>query len=218
MVKADVELGGEDQLFNLMSGRVVQKHYGQKEQDILTVKMLAGLDGRKMSTSWGNVINVTDSPDEQFGKVMSMNDSQIINYFYLATGLSGKEIVAVEKELKNGANPKNVKLSLANEIVSLYHGKAAGNEARVRWENIFSKKEVNAAELPELKIKTKKLSLLDLVLSAKTVSSKSEARRLVEQGAVEINGETKKDIYKIIELNGGETLKIGKKNFFRVKI
>ena len=219
MVKADVEIGGEDQLFNLMSGRVVQKHYGQKEQDILTVRMLLGVDGRKMSTSWGNVINIADSQDEQFGKVMSLNDSQIINYFRLATGLSEKEIIAVEKELKNGANPRDIKLSLANEIVSLYHGKAAGNEAEENWKNIFSRKKPEIAEITPLRIGI----LLqwyadDLVLKTRAIKSRSAAWRLIEQGGFQINGEKITDPRKSVNLIEEDILKIGKKNFFRVKL
>lgn len=223
MVKADVELGGTDQLFNLMAGRGIQKHYGQEPQDIVVTKMLLGTDGRKMSTSWGNVINISDSADEQFGKVMTIRDELILEYFWMATLLPEKEIAMHEKALKNGANPRDIKLVLAKEITALYHGKAAAEKAREKWEKLFSKKEVNVAELPEFKVKTKKLSVLDLILSPQTAAhpnlkSKIEAQRLISQGAIQINREVKKDMREIVELEGGEILKIGKRHFFRVKV
>ena len=122
-VKADVEIGGFDQLFNLKAGRVIQRHYGLPEQDILTTQMLPGTDGRKMSTSWGNVINITDSPDEMFGKTMSVQDDLIVTYFKLCTDRSLSQISDLDDKLKNGLNPRDVKLDLAEEIVSIYHGK-----------------------------------------------------------------------------------------------
>ena len=185
----------------------------------MTTGMLSGIDGRKMSTSWGNVINVTDSPDEQFGKLMSMNDAQIISYFMLATDLSEDEIKKYEKSLKDKkVNPKTIKEKLAQLVVSRYHGEKAAIAAEEKWENIFSKKEILGSDIPELKLKTKKISIIDLVLAAKTVKSKSEAGRLISQGAVQVDGKTIKDIREIAELKGGETVKIGKKNFFRIKI
>ena len=148
VVKADVELGGSDQLFNLLAGRKIQERYGQKPQDIMTTKMLLGLDGRKMSTSWGNVINITDSADEQFGKVMSMHDDQILNYFGLATDITPAEGKNIEDELERGANPKHIKERLAFSIVARYHGESAAHKAQEKWGKLFSKKEVSTAELP----------------------------------------------------------------------
>ncbi|RJQ28655.1 tyrosine--tRNA ligase [Candidatus Parcubacteria bacterium] len=223
-VKADVELGGSDQLFNLLAGRKIQEHYDQKPQDILTTRMLTGLDGRKMSTSWGNVVNIADSPDEQFGKIMSMHDDQIPNYFELATDVSRETIAGYEKDLQGGrVNPKTIKEKLAVEIVKRYHGEKAGEEAGKKWESMFSKKEVRAAELPEFKVKRKTLSVLDLVLSPQTATrpslkSKLEWQRLITQGAVSINGEVKKDAREIVGAKDGDVLKIGKKDFFRIKI
>ncbi len=212
-IKADVELGGSDQLFNLLAGRIIQKHYGQNPQDIMTTKMLIGLDGRKMSTSWGNVINIIDSPDEQFGKIMSMHDDLLVEYSELAAGKDRKDA-----KLLKGKDIKKAKEELASEIVRRYHGEKAAAAAREKWENIFSKKEISGSDIPELKLKIKKISAIDLVLAAKTVKSKSEAGRLIEQGAVQINGQAVKDMRKTVELKGGETVKIGKKNFFRIKI
>lgn len=220
VVKADVELGGNDQTFNLLMGRQLMEKLGMSPQDMLTVPLLVGLDGKqKMSKSLDNYVGINEPPDSQFGKIMSLNDSQIINYFMLATGAEDEEIKKYEQELKDKkTNPKIIKEKLALSVVARYHGKKAAEFAKEKWERLFSKKEVDAAELPELKLKIKKISILDLVLSAKTVSSKSDVQRLIKQGAVEINGETKKVLYETVELKGGETLKIGKKNFFRIKI
>ena len=217
-VKADVEIGGSDQLFNLLAGRKIQEHYGQKPQDILTTKMLSGLDGRKMSTSWGNVVNISDKPDEQYGKIMSMHDNQIINYFELATDLDEKEIAVYKKELKTEkANPKIIKEKLAFAIVKRYHGEEAAELARQNFNKLFSKKEA-PADLPVLKLKSKSVSVLDVVLKSGVVKSKNEARRLIEQGGFDVDGVAKKNPQEILNLRGGEVLKIGKKSFFRARV
>ncbi len=215
-VKADVELGGTDQLFNLLAGRKIQERYGQKPQDILTTKMLLGTDGRKMSTSWGNVINVADTPDEQFGKAMAMQDEEMPNYFWLATRLNEGEIKKYEKELKRGANPKDVKLALAREIVSRYHGAAAAKQAAETWEKTFSKRET-PEDAPVLNIPTGKISATEIVLLSKIVKSKGEAWRLVAQGGFEINEEKITDPRAVLTLKNGDVLKIGKRKFFRAK-
>lgn len=210
-VKADVELGGTDQLFNLLAGRKVQSNYGQKPQDILLTSMLLGLDGRKMSTSWGNVVNISDAPDEQFGKLMSMHDDLIVNYFkcVLPSGPRGGEI---EKRLKH-ENPKNVKEDLAREVVKLYHGEAAAQKAAESFEKMFAKKEINAADIPALQVPEG--TLIDLVVASKVAASKSEARRLVLQGGIKINDAAVTDPnYKLSGLRGGEILKVGKRHFF----
>lgn len=216
-VKADVELGGSDQLFNLTAGRRVQKHYGQKPQDIMTMKMLVGLDGRKMSKSWGNVINIADSADEQFGKVMSMHDDYIMNYLELATDLSMDEIKKLGAELKKGTNPKKIKEKLAFEIVRRYHGEKSARDARDTFGKLFSKKEI-PADVPALKLPSKHISIREVVLSSGVAKSKSEARRLIEQGAVEVNGSVINNPAETILFKGGEILKVGKRKFFRVKV
>ena len=214
-VKADVELGGADQLFNLQAGREIQKHYGQESQDILTTGMLSGTDGRKMSTSWGNVINIADSPDEQFGKIMSMRDSEILNYFRFATRLPLADIAGYEKELKRGANPKDIKMALGREIVSLYHGKAAAKAAAEKWEKMFSRREVSGADLPELKV-PKKILAVDLVLKSGVAKSKSEAWRLIVQGGLKVNDKAVSNPKQELALKRGEIAKIGKKKFFQL--
>jgi tyrosyl-tRNA synthetase len=216
-VRADVELGGTDQLFNLQAGRVIQKHYGQKPQDIMTLGMLLGIDGRKMSTSWGNVINITDPPEEQFGKLMSMRDEMIPEYFRAATRLPARKISDYERELKRGANPRDIKLVLAKEIVALYHGAAAAEKAAARWEKLFSRREVEGADLPALKI-PKKISAAELVLKSGVARSRGEAWRLVRQGGLKVGKKTIGDPRQELNLSGGETIKVGKKHFFRIAL
>jgi tyrosyl-tRNA synthetase len=216
-VSADVELGGEDQLFNLHAGRKIQEFFGQEPQDILTTKMLSGLDGRKMSTSWGNVINITDSPDEQFGKIMSMHDEMILEYLELATDLDETTIQDLIFKLKtNKINPKDVKKIIGFEIVKRYWGGEEAKKAKEKFEKLFEKKET-VQDLPTIKLRDKKINIIDLILLTGAVKSKSEAKRLVEQGGVKINNKQIKDIKKELILEGGEIIKIGKHRFFKIK-
>jgi tyrosyl-tRNA synthetase len=184
-VKADVELGGTDQRFNLLAGRTIQKANGQAPQDILMTELLLGIDGRKMSSSWGNVINITDTPDEMFGRIMSIADYLMEQYFKLATMLPIDEY---QKLLKN-ESPRNAKARLALEIVKLYHGEKKAKAAQDNFEKKFGKKtgEVN----PDLTLKkeTGTYSVVDLLVEGKLAFSKSEARRKLEEGAVEADGE-----------------------------
>ena len=215
--KADVEIGGTDQLFNLLAGRKIQERYGQKPQDILMVQMLSGTDGRKMSTSWGNVINIADSPTEQYGKILSAHDEYILEYFRLATNLEENEIENLRTQLTRGENPKIIKERLAFEIASRYHGKVKAEKARENFDALFSKHEIPGG-IPEFRVGKKELPLLELVLAAGKLGSKGEARRLIEQGGVDINGETKKNPNEILSLSNGDTLKIGKKTFLRLRV
>lgn len=222
-VKADLELGGTDQLFNLMAGRKIQERYGQKAQDVVTTAMLSGLDGRKMSTSWGNVINVTDAPDEQFGKVMSMHDSEILNYYRFTTSLDERAILDIEEQMIAGKNPKEVKADLAARLVARYHGLPAAAKAAQKWEMIFSRKE-RSADVPEAKVKkvtNDVISAVELAVligrPAGAVKSNSEAWRLVEQGGFEYDGAVIRAPREMVRLKNGAIAKIGKKHFFRIK-
>lgn len=212
-VKADVELGGFDQLFNLHAGRVIQRHYGQKEQDILTGEMLEGTDGRKMSTSWGNVITIVDRPNDMFGKLMAVRDELIGRYFLLCTDVPEKEIKKIESDIKSGKlNPRDAKLSLAREIVGIYHGKKAAKRAEEEFIKVFSKK-----ELPE-EIKKYNISsprpLKEVLFVSGCVGSTSAAARLVEGGGVKIDNKVEKNWSRMIK--GGEVIKAGKKRFLKV--
>lgn len=210
-IKADIELGGNDQYFNLLAGRTLQKRYGQKEQDILTVDLLEGTDGRKMSKSYNNAIYLLDKPSEKYGKIMSIKDELIEKYFLLATDLTIKEIDAIIKK-----GPREAKGSLAFEIVKRYHGENVANEAASDFEKKFIKKEL-PDEMPEIKIPYLIQSLADILVDAKMAVSKSEARRLIEQGGVRVDGACIGEREAKIEPTRGMIIQVGKRKFLKVK-
>lgn len=214
-VESDVEIGGFDQLFNLKAGRVVQKRYGKKEQDIMVLSMLLGTDGRKMSSSWGNVISLLDTKEEMFGKVMSIQDDLILQYFNLCTGISSSEVSNIENELKSGANPKDVKIKLAKEIVSIYHGKEAANSAEKNFEETFSKGGV-PEEVLEISV-AGGVALSEILLQNQLVISKSEFRRLVSEGAI-TNTDTGEKISDPDKGVSSGVYKIGKRRFIKIKV
>jgi len=214
VVKADVEIGGFDQLFNLKAGRIIQKHYKMSEQDVLTTKMLLGTDGRKMSTSWGNVINISDEPDQMFGKIMSVRDDLIENYFSLCTKVSETELKRVVERLSGGENPRDIKIDLAKTIVSLYYGESSAKKSAENFVATFSEKKA-----PEniLVINVKNRSLLvDALLSNQLVSSKTEFRRLIQGGAVTNMDEGKTITDQNLTIKENMTLKIGKHRFAKI--
>ncbi len=216
-IKADVELGGNDQRFNLLTGRKIQPIYGQESQNIMMLEIIEGTDGRKMSSSWGNSINITDEPNNMYGKVMSVVDAQVLNYFKLCTRVSLDEIEKISTGLEDTTiHPKDAKMRLAREIVALYHGAESAQNAEENFIKTFSNKEI-----PEdiLKIEValgEKLS--DILQEAGLVKSKSEFRTLVDEGAVmnmEI-GEKIESVEQTAEIN--MTLKIGKRRFIKIEI
>ena len=161
MIKADVEIGGFDQLFNLKMGREMQRIFGQPPQDIMTSQMLYGLDGRKMSTSWGNVINITDNPRNMYGKIMSMKDELIEDYLKLTTRFPLKKIEKIKKDLKEEKlNPKEAKSILAKEIIKMYHSKKAGETAEKEFNRVFREKKL-PLKIPVFKSSKKSLPILD---------------------------------------------------------
>ncbi len=208
-VKADVEIGGFDQLFNLKAGRVIQEHFGMPAQDILMGEMLEGTDGRKMSTSWGNVINITDEPNDMFGKVMSVKDELVEKYFKLCTDVSDAEIAALP------VHPKEKKLRLAREIVALYATKELAEKAQSAWESQFSRGEMPSV-MPEVAISVSTMAVGDLLVATHLVSSKSEARRLVEQGGVRINEIKKSDVAEVLTIEKGMVVQVGPRKFVRI--
>lgn len=215
-VKADLELGGTDQTFNLLMGRQIQKQYGQKPQDIITVPLLEGLDGqRKMSKSYNNYIGLEDEPNEMYGKVMSIPDQLIVKYFLLGTDLSLAEIKKIESDLKKGANPRDIKSKLADEIVSLYHGQKKAREAKAEFNRVFQQKE-NPADMKKVKLSGKPLKVVELLVTIKLVSSKGEARRLVEQGGVKINGKPVNNWQEVIKIRPGMIIQVGKRRFLEI--
>jgi tyrosyl-tRNA synthetase len=214
-VKADLEVGGFDQLFNLKAGRELQRLFKQKPQDIMTLKMIYGLDGRKMSTSWGNVINILDDPKDMFGKIMSLRDELILGYFESCTRVPLAEI----KSALKSANPKDVKKRLAGEIVANFHSSKKAEEAEKEFEKIFEEKNL-PSEIKEVKLKENKMNILDLLVLIGLAKSKAEAKRLVEQGGVKtIKGEKsfiEKDWKKTITIEN-MVIQSGKRNFRKIK-
>ena len=215
MVKADLEIGGTDQTFNLLAGRKIQEAFGQAPQDIMTLKMLSGLDGRKMSTSWGNLVNIIDPPGEMYGKLMSMRDEMILQYFELCTQVTLREIKKIERALRGGANPRDWKAKLAFEIVKLYHGAEEAKRAEGEFNRVFREKEL-PEDVPEYKIKKKKYKLIDLLAESKLAPSKSRTRQLIEQGGVRINGQPVKDWRYEFLPKSGMIIKVGKRRFIKL--
>lgn len=213
-VKADLEVGGTDQRFNLLAGRTMMRHYGMEAQDIMTFDLLEGTDGRKMSSSWGNVININDSPVEMFGRTMSILDSLIVKYFVMCVpGMPLSEIKKIELGIKDGAvNPRDAKALLAKCLVTTYHGKAAAEKAAAEFDRVHKNKEL-PDKIPALKLAGEQV-LKALVLS-KIAKSNSEARRLIDQGGVKINGEVCKEYTKAVPKDA--IIQVGKRNFVKAK-
>lgn len=213
-VKADVEIGGFDQLFNLKAGRIIQEYYDMPKQNLMTCTMLEGTDGRKMATSWGNIITIVDEPFDMFGKLMSVRDELVVKYFTLCTDLSIPEIREIEKALEKGENPRDIKLRLATEIVTMYHSEKDAALAKNSWIETFSKGGVPEM-IPELYAAADR-ELGDVLVENGIVSSKTDWRRLVEDGAVaETEGTAITDPKAKV---GNMTLKIGKKRFAKILV
>lgn len=215
-VRADVELGGFDQLFNLKTGREVQKIFGQQSQDIITLKMLFGLDGRKMSTSWGNVINIMDDPNDQFGKIMSIKDDLIADYFELCTRAPLEDIKKIKISLEQKKiNPRDLKIELAREIVSIYHGKKESIAAEKEFNRVFKEKKPPEV-MPEIKIKESVLNILDLLERTELAPSRAEAKRLVLQKGVKIDGDVQDNWQKEVGIVKDMIIQVGKRKFIRI--
>ena len=216
-LKADLEIGGTDQKFNLLMGRRVQKKYNQLQQDILTVPLLVGIDGvRKMSKSYNNYIALTEPSLGMYGKIMSIPDTMIWHYFTLLTGLSLEEIDKMKKEVSQIIlNPRDAKARLAKEIVTIYHGKEAVRKAEVEFGRIFKEKKL-PRKIAEVKIKEKTLNILDLLVKTKLALSKSEAKRLILQRGVKVNGKIETDWQKVVEIKKGQVVQVGKRKFIKL--
>ena len=218
-LKADVELGGTDQTFNLLAGRVLQKGYDQEPQNILTVPILEGLDGKiKMGKSEGNYIGVSDEPNDMYGKVMSIPDELILRYFELATDVAMAEIDDLRKQLDDGANPRDLKMRLGRELVEIYHYAASAEAAEAHFKQVFSKKEL-PDEILEKTVSENELPLIDMVRLIDSISSNSEARRLIEGGGVKVDSKATKDIEFVVPIPEGDgvLLQVGKRRFLRIK-
>lgn len=217
VLDVDCELGGSDQEFNMLAGRTLQKDFGKREKFVLTTKLIEGTDGRKMSKTYNNCIYLDDEPNDMYGKVMSMVDAQVLAYFELCTSVPIEEIREMPAKLESGElHPKDLKMRLAREIVTLYHGEKAAKKAEEDFIKTFSNREVpDDVLLAEVKLGTK---LVDVLIDKGLVESKSELRRLVEEGAVTNleTGETVESTDQSLESN--IVLKIGKRRFIKIEI
>jgi tyrosyl-tRNA synthetase len=215
---ADVELGGTDQKFNLLMGREVQKFYGLPQQCILTVPLLEGLDGvKKMSKSLNNYIALEDPYDEMFGKIMSISDQLMWRYFDLLSFKTDKEIESLKQDEKNGENPRNIKFILAEEIVDRFHGEGLGSKAREEFINRFQKGKLpEEVETITLIIEGSSATLPKVLKESSMVTSTSKAIRLIEQGAVKVDGD--KVLKKDFSMNKGTTflLQVGKRKIANI--
>jgi tyrosyl-tRNA synthetase len=217
-LKADVELGGTDQKFNLLAGRNLQKRYGVEPQVIITMPLLLGTDGvEKMSKSLGNYIGISESPSEMYGKILSISDDLIIPYFVLATEVPGKEINKFEESMKNdNVNPRDLKRRLAREIVSIYYSRLEAETAEKGFDKIFVEKCI-PTEMDEFKVhKNEKIWIVKLLTLTKMCKSSSEARRLIEQGGVSINGKRIDDPEIDLEIREEKIIKVGKRRFLKI--
>ncbi len=217
-LKADVELGGTDQKFNLLMGRELQKEYGQEPQCIVMMPLLEGLDGvNKMSKSLSNYIGITEPAKEIFGKVMSVSDKLMIRYYELVSTVSLEKLQQIKNETWAVANPMEVKKQLAAELTDRFAGNGEGQKAREDFEKIFSSKKL-PDEIPvtEIAWEGERMKLAKIMVAAWVARSNSEARRLIQQGAVEVNETPVKDIDAELQASGEHILRIGKKRFVKV--
>ena len=220
-IRADLEVGGYDQLFNLQTGREIQKFFGQKQQDIMSLKMLIGPDGRKMSTSWGNVINMADAPQQMYGLIMSMKDDLMFDYFEVCTRVPMSRVAELENAMKGGKiNPRDIKKELAREIVKIFHGAEAAVSAEQEFENVFKDKKL-PSEIFQIEIKEDELGVVDLLVALNLASSKAEAKRLIEQKGVKIGEEdsliVKDNLQEKIKIEDGLIVQVGKRKFAKIK-
>ncbi|GIV56809.1 MAG: tyrosine--tRNA ligase [Candidatus Kapaibacterium sp.] len=215
-VRADIELGGTDQRFNFLLARELQKHAGQEPQAIVLMPLLEGTDGvQKMSKSLGNYIALLDPPREMFGKVMSIPDELIVRYYRYATFASAEEARTMEQQLRDGSlHPRDAKALVAERLVARYHGEDAARSAREEFDRMFRHKEV-PEEIETIALHLP-LSLVEAVVAAGLVPSKSEARRLIAQGGVYVNGERVTD-HAAVLARGEHIVKVGKRRFVRIQ-
>lgn len=217
-IESDVELGGTDQKFNLLVGRDIQREYGIEPQVILTMPLLVGIDGvEKMSKSYDNYIGISDEPSQIFGRTLSIPDNLIYQYFELATNVPNEKLKEIKNLLNDGkANPRDVKRELARTLVTMYHSQQAAEMAQQEFDNIFINKGL-PDEIEEFNVGDKKeINILDLIILVNFAPSKGEARRLVTQGGVTIDGEKISDVQSSISVKTGMILKVGKRKFIKL--
>lgn len=209
VMRVDGEIGGNDQTFNMLAGRTLEKQMLDKEKFVITMKLLVDTTGKKMGKTEGNMLSFLDTPEEKFGKVMSWTDGMILRGFELCTAV---DLEKVEKRLSSGENPRDIKMDLAYEIVRTYHGEAEAKRAREEFVNTFQKG--NTPENIEEIQSAPGGALVDTLVEAGVVESKTQARRLLADGAIKIDGEK---ISEDIKLGGGEEIQVGKKVWVKIK-
>lgn len=216
-INADVELGGTDQKFNLLVGRDLQREYGQEPQSIITLPLLEGTDGiEKMSKSYDNYIAIDDSPEDMYGKIMSINDSMILKYYKLAVFADRDRIESVKLLLEdNSNNPRDIKRSLAKDLVARYYSEEKAKLAEAAFDQIFVKKD-NPDNMPSYNLSSE-INLVDILLSEKLIVSKGEGKRLINQNAVKVDGKVCDDINQTISPSNEDIIvKVGKRRFLRI--
>jgi len=218
-LRSDVEIGGTDQRFNMLAGRRLQEHYGQKPQDVMMLNLIPGTDGRKMSSSWGNTISILDEPNDMFGKIMSIPDELIVTYFVHCTRVPMGEISEMESAMKSeSVNPRDVKLRLGREIVNIFHGEDESKSAESVFVETFSKRRVPESEVKKIVLSVDRCSILDVLVQAKFASSKADARRKIEQGGISIDEDKVSEHTFMLcsDKHNESMLKSGKRHFARI--
>jgi tyrosyl-tRNA synthetase len=219
-LKADVELGGTDQKFNLLVGRQLQQEFGQKPQIVMTTPLLEGLDGvQKMSKSLGNYIGITDSPGEMFGKLMSISDDLMWRYFEVLSFRTLDDINALKKSAADGMNPRDIKFELGHEIVARFHSETSAENAKQEFISRFQQGAM-PEEIPDVSMSGEggALGIAHILKNAGLVSSTSEAFRMIKQGAVKINGQRVDDRTLQVEAGTTNVVQVGKRRFARVRL
>lgn len=218
-VRADVEIGGTDQRFNILAGRKLQELYDQAPQDIVTVNLIAGTDGRKMSSSWGNTINLSDGPNDMFGKVMSIPDNLIGTYLIHTTRIPMTDVEGMLDGMGRGTlNPRDAKLRLAEEIVRMYHGTDAARDAMGYFVTAFSRRET-PEDVPEVVVDGETEGILDFIVRSGNATSRTDAQRKLEQGGVTLGDAKVTDRTSVLsrDKDDGLVMKIGKTGFVRIR-
>lgn len=217
-IEADVELGGTDQIFNILLGRDLQRDAGMEPQIAMCLPLLVGLDGvNKMSKSLKNYIGITEDPNEMYGKTMSLADELMLTYFELVTDIDKTEIDQLKKDLENNKiHPKEAKSKLAMQIVTQYHGKEAAIKAKEEFDNVFKAGGL-PEDIPEFSFSEDKIWIVKLLVDCDLVKSNSEARRMIEQGGVKLNNEKIEDGSLDVPIEDGMVLQVGKRKFARIK-
>jgi tyrosyl-tRNA synthetase len=217
-MQTDVQVGGTEQLFNLLAGRKLQEAFGQRPQIAITLPILVGTDGQlRMSKSTGNYIGIDEPPEQQYGKVMSIPDAAMPQYYRLVTRFEPSQIAQIEADLNDGRlHPRDAKMQLAREVVSIFHGDEAAARAEEHFKTVFQQREL-PPDMPEHAL-SGPINIVDLMQAAGLASSKREARRLIEQGGVKLDGKVVDSADKVLDPGQAEVLQVGRRRFIRLTV